>query len=165
MTREEREGAPTARSARGYTPHPRFISCSVSRGKLQRRLRFPLKVHFKRLRKNRGWHSWLYTSRPPSLSYRPPLSPFIPVKFDLALFFFITYPPSRVLFRCDSFGASLSFGFLLIFMREHTQDVGISSVFFEAQSSVIKIIENIFIRCLKIALLFSFSVHSLSAAL
>jgi len=31
----------------------RFISCSVSRGKLQRRSRFPLKMHFKRLRTNR----------------------------------------------------------------------------------------------------------------
>lgn len=41
--------------------HPRFISCSVSRGKLQWRSRFPLRAHFKRLRMSREWHSRVST--------------------------------------------------------------------------------------------------------
>jgi len=56
--------------------HPRFISCSVSRGKLQRRLRFPLRMHFKRLRTNRKWHSQLYfSSCTPLLPTLPPFPP------------------------------------------------------------------------------------------
>jgi len=58
--------------------HPRFISCSVSRGKLQRRSRFPLRMHFKRLRTNRKWHSRLYFSSC-TLDSSPP------VKIGLAL--------------------------------------------------------------------------------
>lgn len=53
----------------------RFISCSVSRGKLQRRSRFPLKMHFKRLRTNRKWHSRLYfpSCAPSYHLHQPPL--------------------------------------------------------------------------------------------